>query len=315
MTRIIAFLAVILLANSAGAASTTSTNVDITVTHAGGSVTALPTPPAGFHWVQTFGDEFSTAFPNSGTSSSPVTLDTSAWQIDHWCGLANYSGSYSSPNYGCAATNTSSVTVNGGVLSLAIQATAPATRTIIDTHMVAGDQGHGYQPLTNPVSGGFVQRFGYFVYDAKLPTCASNEFDLESFARDTWAGGQYGELGWVSGVNAGCNYSALRPYEGDQNHSFHFISANNPGVDITQAFHQYGLLWVNDGSAHGSVTVYFDGTAMTSPYQLVSPAWDNGLFFDVYWDPCVGCEGGTGVSPMGSTMQFDWIRAYQLAPN
>lgn len=307
-------ISLILIPTAVAQADTVSATLGVVV-KPGAATGTLPSPPPGFHWVQTFGDEFSTTFPNQGTSSSPVTLDTSMWQIDHWCGSANYAGSYTSPHYGCAATNTASATVGGGILNLTIQSTAPATRTIIDTHMVAGDQGHNYQHLTNPVSGGFVQRYGYFVYNAKLPTCGSNEFDLEAFARDTWAGGQYGELGWASGVSPGCHYSALRPYEGDQNHSFHFITAGNPGIDITAAFHQYGLLWVNDASAHGSVTVYFDGVAMTSPYQLVSPAWDNGLFFDIYWDPCVGCEGGTGVDPMGSTMQFDWIRAYQLAPN
>ena len=89
----------------------------------------------------------------------------------------------------------------------------------------------------------------------------------------------------------------------------------NTGIDLTQAFHQYGLLWVNDTSPHGSVTVYFDGVPVTTPYQLVSPAFDNGIFFDIYWDPAVGNEGGQGVDPQGSTMQFDWIRAYQLAPD
>ena len=41
MTRLIAFFAAILLAASAGAASTTSMNVDITVTHAGSPVQTL----------------------------------------------------------------------------------------------------------------------------------------------------------------------------------------------------------------------------------------------------------------------------------
>ena len=49
MTRILVVLAAILLATSAGAASTTSMNVDITVTHAGSPVqTLIPViQPAG----------------------------------------------------------------------------------------------------------------------------------------------------------------------------------------------------------------------------------------------------------------------------
>src|SRR6476646_3779165 len=105
MTRIIAFLAVIPLAIAAGAASATSTNVDITVTHGGSSSVALPTPPAGFHWTQTFGDEFNTTFPNSGTANAPVTLDTSTWQLDHYCGNPNFTV-YASPTYGCGGNTT-----------------------------------------------------------------------------------------------------------------------------------------------------------------------------------------------------------------
>lgn len=306
MTRIIAFLAVILLAISAGAASTTSTNVDITVTHAGSSNTALPTPPAGFHWTQTFGDEFNTTFPNSGTANAPVTLDTSTWQLDHYCGNPNFTV-YASATYGCGGNTTASDVVSNGILTMTIQTSTPATRNIIDTWRVAGDGPANHQHIT-----GFVQRYGYFVYDAKLPTCSSAEWDLESFARDVWTGGVYGELAWAMQKGV-CNYSSFFTYEIDNNRNIHYFGNPNVGVDVTQAFHQYGVLWTNDGSPHGSVVVYFDGNPITSAYHLVSPGFDNGLFFDIYWSP--DNIGGQGSSIGGASMQFDWIRAYQLAPN
>jgi hypothetical protein len=308
MTRIIAFLAAILLATSAGAASTTSRNVDITVTHAGGLNTALPAPPAGFHWTQTFGDEFNPTFPNSGTTNAPVTLDTSTWQLDHYCGNPNFTV-YASPTYGCGGNTTASDVVSNGILTMTIQATMPATRNIIDTWAVAG--GAPNQHIT-----GFVQRYGFFVYDSKLPTCSSGEWDLESFGRDTWTGGAYGELAWAS-LKGACNYSSFLPYEIDNNRSIHWYEGVNAGVDVTLAFHQYGVLWTNDGSPHGSVVVYFDGRPVTSSHQLVSPSFDNGLYFDIYWSPVQAGDalGGQGTDPHGSTMQFDWIRAYQLAPN
>ena len=280
MTRIIAFLPAILLATSAVAASTTSTNVDITVTHAGSSNTALPTPPAGFHWVQTFGDEFNSAF------------NTSVWDVDHWCG-------------GCSTPNATDV-VSNGILTMTIQTSVPDTRNIIDTWTTSGGRGNH----------AFAQRYGYFVYDVKLPTCSSGEWDLESFGRDTWTGGVYGELAVASLKNA-CNYSSVSPYEIDNNRAIHWYETINAGVDLTQAFHQFGILWTDDGSAHGSVVMYLDGQAVTSSHQLVSPSFDNGLYFDIYWSPeqAGNVLGGQGVDAQGSTMQFDWIRAYQLAPN
>jgi beta-glucanase (GH16 family) len=119
---------------------------------------------------------------------------------------------------------------------------------------------------------------------------------------------------WAWAMQKGvCNYSSFLTYEIDNNRNIHYFGNPNVGVDVTQAFHQYGVLWTNDGSPHGSVVVYFDGNPITSAYHLVSPGFDNGLFFDIYWSP--DNIGGQGSSIGGASMQFDWIRAYQLAPN
>jgi len=120
----------------------------------------------------------------------------------------------------------------------------------------------------------------------------------------------------ASGKNE-CHYRNLRPYQADGGAGFSFMSDPDVGVDVTLDFHQYGILWVNDGSAHGSVTMYFDGVPFSGPVQLISAGWDVGMFFDLYWSPeqAGNVLGGQGVDAQGSTMQFDWIRAYQLAPN
>lgn len=304
MKGIFTFFVALLITISAHAASVV---VPITIQASAAGTTILPPPPNGFHWVQTFGDEFSTTFANNGTSTAPVTLDTSKWQIEHYCGGANLT-QYAPTTYGCAGPTTASDTVSGGLLTMTIQSGAPATRNIIDTAYTASPSNTN-QPITP-----FQQRYGFFVYNAKLPTCSSNEFDLEGFGGTGPSGAVYGELGWVSQVNGGCHYGNLRAYQIDQNRSLQFFSDVNLG-DITTSFHQYGLLWVNDATAHGSVSVYVDGVLQTGPYALLSPAFDSGMYFDVYWNPCVGCEGSTGTDPQGSTMQFDWIRAYQLAAN
>ena len=106
----------ILIPTAVAQANTVSATLGVVV-QPGAATGALPSPPPGISTgSRLLNDEFSTTFPNQGTSSSPVTLDTSMRQIDHWCGSANYSGSYSSPNYGCAATNTASATVSGDPL-------------------------------------------------------------------------------------------------------------------------------------------------------------------------------------------------------
>lgn len=270
-----------LLAISAALAASPSSNLTVTVTSTAGTgaATILPTPPPGKSWAQTFGDEFNTTF------------NTSVWDVDHAGGSA-------------IATDTT----GGGILTVTIDAGTPATRNIIDTWTTSAGVGNH----------AFSQRYGYFAYNIKLPTCAGAEFDVEFFGRDNWtydsrAAGAYAELGVASGQNV-CNYRTLRPYEGYGSGQFSFMSSPDVGVDVTLAYHQYGVNWVNDGSAHGSVTMYFDGVAFSGPIQLISPGWDVGMFFDLYWSPILpgGALGGSNGTPDGgSIMQVDWIRAYQ----
>ena len=275
----------LLLAPTTAVATSTTTDVPIIVTHVGAVDTILPTPPTGFHWVQTFGDEFNSVF------------NTSVWDVDHWCG-------------GCSTPNATDV-VSNGILTMTIQTSVPDTRNIIDTWTTSGGSGNH----------AFAQRYGYFVYSIKLPTCSSGEYDVEFFGRDNWTGGglavgKYAEMAVASGKSE-CHYRNLRPYQADGGARFSFMSDPDVGVDVTLGYHQYGVLWTNDGSAHGSATMYFDGTPFSGPTQLISAGWDVGMFFDLYWSPeqAGNVLGGQGVDAQGSAMQVDWVRAYQLAPN
>jgi hypothetical protein len=278
----LALLAVLLALSVAWAASVSAPlTLSVTVSS---PQTILPAPPSGQQWVQTFGDEFSSAF------------NTSVWDIDHFGG---------SPNANAATNN--------GILTINIDTNVPDTRTIIDTWTTSGGTGNH----------AFSQRYGYFVYNIKLPTCSSGEYDVEFFGRDNWTGGglpvgKYAEMAIASGKSE-CNYRNLRPYQADGNAGFSFMSDPDVGADVTLGFHQYGLLWVNDGSAHGSVTMYFDGVPFSGPVQLLSAGWDVGLFFDLYWSPeqagnTLGGSNGVPIPP-GTVMQVDWVRAYQLAPS
>jgi len=70
-----------------------------------------------------------------------------------------------------------------------------------------------------------------------------------------------------------------------------------------QAF-TYGLLWQNDGSAHGSFTPYFDGAPLSSPIptDLRSNLWDNGVYM------LLNEQSRTTVSP---PLVIDWVHVYQ----
>lgn len=277
------WLLFLLLAPVVAQAGTATINLSVNIQPVGTS-TLLPTPPSGFHWVQTFADEFNTTFPDTGRSGTPVTLNNSVWNVYHYVSNADYS-TYNPPTYGSNSLSDASDTVSNGILSMS---------SSVGQNILATSPG-GY------ATNSFSQQYGYFVYDSKLPTCAGPEFDLESFGVVTNnPGGAYGELAWDVEQNK-CNYSNVEAYEIDQNHSFWSITNVDVGVDVTLAFHQYGMLWVNDGSAHGSVTIYFDGNVIGGPYQLKSPSFDSGLFFDIY---------GSNTPDM----EFDWVRAYQLAP-
>lgn len=280
--RISAFLTAILISIPVNA---DSVNLNLSITVTPSANTTLPTPPAGFHWALTFADEFDEPF------------NTSVWDVDHWCG-------------GCGSPNATDTT-SGGILTMTIQTSAPDTRNIIDTWTTSGGVGNH----------AFAQRYGYFEYRAKLPTCSSGEYDMEFFGRDNWTGGglsvgKYAEMAIASGKNE-CNYRNLRPYQADGGAGFDFLSDPDVGVDVTQDFHLYGLLWVDDGSAHGAVSGYFDGSLKWGPVQLISAGWDVGLFFDIYWSPeqAGNTLGGEGVPDAGSVLQLDWVRAYQLVPN
>jgi hypothetical protein len=276
--------------------------VNVVPAGASGVATMLPTPPIGYHWVQTFGDEFSTTSSNSGTATAPVTLNTSTWTVDHFC-PNNFPGNYNPPYYGCTASGENSndtVDSGTGILSMALDNSTfngPA-RNIINT------------------PNSFVQRFGFFVYRCKMPPnnageLSSTEIDLESFAKDSGVGGAYGELAWqqffAPNVNPLTQYN-IYVIEGSTGQVG--LGSPNVGVDLSADYHQYGLLWSNDGTAHGSVSGYFDGNLVSnSPYALHDAVWDSGLYFDIYYSFFINPNQVTG------PMQFDWVRAYQLAPN
>ena len=86
----------------------------------------------------------------------------------------------------------------------------------------------------------------------------------------------------------------------------------SPGPNLAADFHQYGLLWVNDGSAHGTMSLWFDGVQQGS-YTLDSRSmlWDDGIYLINQMVPCTTYKTPPCASSGNDPMQIDYVRAYQ----
>jgi beta-glucanase (GH16 family) len=192
-------------------------------------------------------------------------------------------------------------------------------------------------------AGKVFQRYGYWEFSIKLPPdnaaasgmgggawflpqgsrnliqngsdCADgntnghDEIDLEEQAV-----GPTGLLG--NGSQFSVQTSVYDCGSGDSNGNAEFrvvMSAN--GTDLTAGFHKYGMNWVNDGTANGTVSFYLDGVQQGTSYQLSSNSvtWASGIYPQVQQVYCY--EGLLGSGPCtsdGTTgLQTQYVRVWQ----
>jgi hypothetical protein len=312
MLKKLFFTAAVLVPGLASAGSP-SADLSVNVVPKGTSSqdTMLPMPPAGYHWVQTFGDEFNESSGSCGVNCQNINLSTGAggvWEIERYCG-SGYFNAYTPPQFGCSYSGVAAENIaSGGILSMTYDPNNPPSGG-----GVANNKGTGNimdsAKLTGAAGPGFAQRYGFFVYDAQLPQSEGvQEIDLEWFGQGT--------------------YQEQIGYPGSAGHELYFYMApdsNHPtqlnagmfdstgqqwfgtvgGPDLSAGYHQYGYYWQNDGSAHGSLVAYFDGKAQTGPYTIQGSGFDKGAYFDIF-------GGGQSAS---DPLLINWIRAYQLVPN
>jgi hypothetical protein len=246
----------------------------------------LPPPDPGYHWVQTFGDEF------NGTS-----IDTTKWNGTFggkppWCN-------------GCPQLYSNMVEGNGVLRNFGgANGSTDATRGI-------NTYGH------------FSQRFGYFSVRVQNPPAPLNEYSgLWAFAvahgpppaqpcnegfeeYDLDDGGNLvpGTTNFIASDTLH-DYCYNGPLVSGQPND---VQYPNNGTDLTAGFHIHGWQWRNDGSAHGTFQSFMDGRVV-SPVMPTDPRsnqWDSGIYL---------LSTVNNLTPIGAPMVIDWIHAYQLVP-
>ena len=80
----------------------------------------------------------------------------------------------------------------------------------------------------------------------------------------------------------------------------HLPNGGSGQPPIGDAFHTWGMYWANDGTAHGTVSEYFDGALQTNTiWSLTNPRWDQGMRPIMEEDDCgAGHCSSSGNNPL-----------------
>ena len=261
----------------------------------------LPAPDTGMQWKVTFDDEF------NGTS-----VDTTKWNGQYGGGLQWCLGAQGQPG-GCPQ-DYDGVTEANGVLTV--------------TSPVDSDWGLNTGGPT-AAQAKFSQHYGYFSARVKEPPFGYYDtaplwfFPIGKFDFPNGMGSQppdcttdgNEEIDFGEGYIFRGGDLVIAPDPEHLSFSYHDFCFNNPysfhfpgNVDTSADFHTYGLLWRNDGSAHGSFTPYFDGVALSAPIPTDprSMLWDNGVYIMLIM------QGPNPGDPHNNNVNtWDWVHAYQ----
>jgi len=272
----------------------------------------LPTPKTGYKWQQTFNDDF------DGT-----TIDVSKWRGGYshlqWC------------NDGKCANTYSGIKVRNGVLEL--QPTINTTDFSKTTRAMVHSGG------LNAADAKFSQMFGFFVARMKMPKHAGSKGYWHSF--------------WCLPLEKTNQDRRIPPKEWEEIdiqeswydndiYQTHFdlhdtkLNAYTPKYpiptvgDLANEYHDYGLLWRDNGTRNGTMQPYFDGIPQGTPYQLsdTSPFWEKGIYIILQATAChtqadnvpVGawnyetCKCDS-TSSINNPMFIDYVKVYKEVTN
>jgi Glycosyl hydrolases family 16 len=272
----------------------------------------LPDPGTGMRWQMTFDDEF------SGNS-----VDTSEWNGTYanlqWCSGESFPES--------CLQNYDGLRELHGVLAL--HGLITNRRTFANRRAAMNTGG-----LT-AATAKFSQRYGYFEWRLKLPHDQDGEGD--GLWPGAWAlpigKAAFGPLCTEGNEEVDVAEAVLGTRNMRQVHftvhdycrnAYSIAIPRIPGEDLSRDFHRYGLLWRNDGSAHGSVRAYFDGVPQGRPLVLDirSKLWDNGIYLLNQLIPCpndnkpfFGGSPCTAKTSDADPLEIDYVRVYTAVPS
>ncbi|HEX7969720.1 MAG TPA: glycoside hydrolase family 16 protein, partial [Stellaceae bacterium] len=229
-----------------------------------------PNNPTGSGMVLTFDDEFS-----SVSWSADVAATHSKWN-DHG----------SNPGLALESASDSALSLSNGALT-----------------MTATNDGSGWKSgffqSVNTSGQGWTQKYGYYEADIKMPagqnawpgfwlyhtSGPASEIDIVE------TGGTAHETTWAGTVHDGF---------GAQNGN----NVQNAGVDLSAAYHRYGMLWDPNSS---NITWYLDGKqVMTAPKYSDTDQSPMTMILNL-----AVADAGGGNTPLA--MSVDYVRVYQFA--
>jgi hypothetical protein len=266
-------------------AATPTANLSVTVVPGTGTNTGpvgVP-PPAGYHWVQTFDDEF----------TQDSSINTNTWTIETEC------QQYGGPPPSLDSTN-----------GLGLRAGGVSGNSCGRTGIVSnnGDQRFGYwewsMKLPKCTDGSA---------DGKHP---------DVWFRPTLDDGGEIDVTESDMGTGNCTYVNFVVHDTCGNcNSINIYWPQT--VELADAFHTYGFYWHQDATAHGSAEVFFDGVSQNTPSALQNSTWDEGINERITLDGCVDPGGAwmngaycdSSTSNFGNPWYIQYERVWQLAPN
>ena len=156
---------------------------------------------------------------------------------------------------------------------------------------------------------GFTQKFGYFEADIQIPQGAGSWPAWWLYSADHFTNGAPpSELDIME--NAGSDTTKFGATIHDGLGTQNGNAVVNAGVDLSQGFHRYGMLWDPNAS---TITWYLDGKAISSAEKYSTTDVQTMM---MTLNEEVGDFGGGGPNsstPANMHMLVDYVRAYQFA--
>jgi hypothetical protein len=284
-------------------------------------------PPAGTVWVNTLDEEFNESAVNTGLWNYGFSNEPDCTSLGCQEGVV------------CTATTAGALGCNDDFNFTHDSVSGDLLLQYPNANDLSPDSQSNYGGMGGLNSiGKFSQRYGYFEWEGQLPGSGSSGNWPAYWAMPESSGGSSADctndvgghnedevdvmedaMGGSGVTGQGSNYAVQTSIydcgSGDVNGvpDYRIDMAN--GQDLTAGPHVYGLKWVNDGTANGTMTFYLDGVQQGGLYTLsaVSTGWQSGLMVLITDVPCANGIFASGPCTADDTvpLRTNYVRVWQ----
>jgi hypothetical protein len=259
---------------SAAHAGTLTQSFSLSITSGSASVPLGVAAPSGYHWVLVFDDEF----------TQDSSIDLTNWAIQGNVYLDGANG-----------------------IALAADPSTPSVRVSL-CRITPNSSNFCY--ANSPM-----QIYGYWESNWKYPVAAGGLAD--GYHDDWWvrdAVSNSGEVDMAETIppQSCCSIPQTNEFCFSCLDDASYAYPSPPVGDLSSAYHTYGMWWYNDGSANGSVQVFFDGQPISSANAFDSE-FSTGMAEKFTIDPCYSsCDSNTSNN---NPWFIKYERVWQLEPD